>query len=169
MKIRTWHIIGAVFTCMLGILLHFVYEMSGFHPIFAILGSTNESVWEHLKLLYWPFFITVIFELWIYGKDTSGFFFSKALGALFGMFFIVSAYYTYTGIIGKNFFIADIAIFFAAASAAYYMSYRSIKTRSHNSPIHDIVGFVILLIIAAAFCIFTFSTPQIGIFSVACK
>ena len=46
---------------LLGSLSHFLYELSGGTAIFALFCPINESVWEHLKLLFFPFlFITVI-------------------------------------------------------------------------------------------------------------
>ena len=46
---------------LLGSLSHFLYEFSGGAAIFALFCPINESVWEHLKLLFFPFlFITVI-------------------------------------------------------------------------------------------------------------
>ena len=46
---------------LLGSLSHFLYELSGGAAIFALFCPINESVWEHLKLLFFPFlFITAI-------------------------------------------------------------------------------------------------------------
>lgn len=39
----------------LGTLNHFLYFLSGQSPIVALFCPVNESVWEHLKLLYFPF------------------------------------------------------------------------------------------------------------------
>lgn len=50
---RKWWII-----CFLSILagsaLHFLYDLWP-NPLTAVFAPVNESVWEHLKLLYWPF------------------------------------------------------------------------------------------------------------------
>ena len=40
----------------LGTLNHFLYFLSGQSPIVALFCPVNESVWEHLKLLYFPFY-----------------------------------------------------------------------------------------------------------------
>ncbi|MFR7832640.1 MAG: DUF6512 family protein [Blautia wexlerae] len=37
-----------------GAALHFLYDVWP-NPLTAVLAPVNESVWEHLKLLYWPF------------------------------------------------------------------------------------------------------------------
>ena len=69
MKIRTWHIIGAAFTAFIGTLLHFAYEWSGFNPVFAVFGAVNESVWEHLKLLFFPMSVWILIGYFIFGKN----------------------------------------------------------------------------------------------------
>ena len=50
---RKW---GLVFTLAVlgGTALHFLYDVWP-NPLTAVLAPVNESVWEHLKLLYWPF------------------------------------------------------------------------------------------------------------------
>ena len=50
---RKW---GVVFTLAVlgGAALHFLYDVWP-NPLTAVLAPVNESVWEHLKLLYWPF------------------------------------------------------------------------------------------------------------------
>ena len=164
MKIKTWHIIGTFFTIILGSLLHFVYEWSGFHPLFGLIGSVNESVWEHLKLLYWPFLISFIAELWIYGKDISGFFAAKARAILSGMLFVVVTFYTYTGVVGKDFVLADAMIFAVGAIVSFVVSYKYIKHSHSNSQKADFWGVAVLITLAIMFCVYSFNPPDIGIF-----
>lgn len=42
-----------VITALVGCGLHFLYEWSP-NLLFAVLSPVRESVWEHLKLLFWP-------------------------------------------------------------------------------------------------------------------
>ena len=46
--------IGIVFAVIAGTLSHFVYEWLGENPIAAIFFPIDESVWEHVKLLFFP-------------------------------------------------------------------------------------------------------------------
>lgn len=45
---------AATVVFLVGSLLHFVYELAGFAPWAAVIGSVNESTWEHLKMFFWP-------------------------------------------------------------------------------------------------------------------
>ena len=56
MKIKTWQIITVIICLILGTLLHFTYEWSGENPIIALFSAVNESIWEHLKLAFYPMF-----------------------------------------------------------------------------------------------------------------
>lgn len=155
---------GAVFTILLGTLLHFVFEWSGNSPAVGIIGAVNESTWEHLKLLFLPMFFYGIFEYFTYGKETDNFIPARAISILAGMFIIVASFYTYTGIIGRNFMILDIGTFLLGAVGAYFIGYKIIKSDILTSHIAQTIGTIILILLILSFAIFTFKPPKIGIF-----
>lgn len=39
-----------------GVLLHFLYDVLP-NAVTALLAPVNESLWEHLKVIYWPFLL----------------------------------------------------------------------------------------------------------------
>jgi hypothetical protein len=45
-------LIGVAFIAFLGTALHFTYELSGRNIMVAPFSAVNESVWEHLKLVF---------------------------------------------------------------------------------------------------------------------
>lgn len=49
---KSWFLIFLL-TAAVGTGLHFLYELLP-SPVTAIFASVNESVWEHVKLVYWP-------------------------------------------------------------------------------------------------------------------
>ena len=52
MKKRFWLAFGIAVLAGTG--LHFLYDVCPV-PLVGLFAPVNESVWEHLKLLYWPF------------------------------------------------------------------------------------------------------------------
>ena len=56
-RLLRWELIGFAFTGAVGTLLHFVYEWTGGDPLIAAFCAVNESTWEHMKLLFVPFFL----------------------------------------------------------------------------------------------------------------
>ena len=131
-NIKSLHIIGIFFTLILGTLLHFTYEWSGNNPIVGFFSAVNESTIEHLKMIFVPFFLFSILEYFKYGKEISGFVFTKALSVSIGMIIIVVTFYLYTWIFGTNFLWMDIAIFILGIVAAYFVSYKLLKNQKVN-------------------------------------
>ena len=52
-------LLAFVLTVLGGTLLHFIYD---FFPsaVTAVFAPVSESLWEHLKLIYWPFLIALL-------------------------------------------------------------------------------------------------------------
>ena len=160
-KIRNYQIFSIIFTFILGTLLHFTYDLSNQNQIVAIFSSVNESVWEHLKLLYFPMLITTIIGYFYLDKKVPNFICSKTVGIITSMLFTIIFFYTYTGILGKNIAFIDILSFFMATILGEFVSYILIvnKFKCNNK-----IAIIVLVIIFASFAIFTYFTPNIGLF-----
>ena len=65
-KILEYQVYSTIFAIIAGTLLHFTYEWSGNNPIVGIFSSINESTWEHLKLAFYPMFISSIIRLFYF-------------------------------------------------------------------------------------------------------
>lgn len=122
-KLFIWQIVGTIFTIILGSMLHYTYELSGYNPLVGIISPTSESTVQHLKLLLTPFVIYAIVEYLAYGKGIPYFFIIKAFCVAIGMISIPVIFYTYTWILGRHILWVDIAIFFVSVIIAYSSSY----------------------------------------------
>ena len=160
-KIRNYQIFSIIFTFILGTLLHFIYELSGGNQFVAIFSAVNESVWEHLKLLFFPMLLTIILGYFYIGKSIPNFICSKTIGILISLLFEIVFFYTYTGILGKNISLIDIGSFFIATILGEFISYILIVNRFKC---HNIPYITILIIIGISFVVFTFFPPEIGLF-----
>lgn len=47
-------IIGIIFVSAIGSLSHFLYDWSGQNHLVGLFTPVNESIWEHMKLLFFP-------------------------------------------------------------------------------------------------------------------
>ena len=65
---------GMLLVAFLGILLHFLYEFTGKSMWAGFFSPINESVWEHMKLAFFPLVVYVLYELWISQRFCWGFF-----------------------------------------------------------------------------------------------
>lgn len=164
MNIIKTYILGAIFTFIVGIILHFAYEWTGKSKIVALFSPVNESIWEHLKLLFTPMLAFGVIEYLTYGKELANFVPVRVISIILGMITIVVSFYTYSGILGKNFMIADIGTFILGIIVAYWFSYKLLQTQCFTSALANQLAWFILLIMIILFILFTFKTPKIGIF-----
>ncbi len=160
-KIKNYQIVSTIFVCILGTLLHFTYDFFGQNMIIASFSAVNESVWEHLKLLFFPMLLSTIIGYFYTEKNTSNFLCSKTLGIITSIVFIIIFFYTYTGIIGKSIVFIDIASFFIAVILGEYLAY---KLMTNHFKCNNTVAILILTILLICFVVFTYFPPNIELF-----
>ena len=161
-SIYLWQLTGFGITSLGGTILHFLYEWLGDAVWIAPFSGVNESTWEHMKLLFWPMFIYAIVQSFFF-RDRKDFWCVKLRGTMLGLALIPVIFYTYNGVIGKSPDWINITIFFVCAAVAYIYEARLFNKETVNCKSHT-GAFGALCIIALLFVVFTFATPEIGIF-----
>lgn len=157
-----WQLMGFAVTSLGGTILHFLYDWLREAVWIAPLSGVNESTWEHMKLLFWPMFLYAIVQSFFF-KDREDFWCVKLRGILLGLGLIPVLFYTYNGVIGKSPDWINIAIFFLSAEIAYLYETKLFKEETVVCK-RPKLAIGVLCIIALLFVIFTFATPEIGIF-----
>ena len=161
-SVRLWQFWGFAVTSLAGTLLHFLYEWSGEALWTAPFSGVNESTWEHMKLLFWPMFFFALFECFFF-RNRRDFWCVKLKGILLGLVLIPVIFYTYNGAVGPSPDWFNIAIFFLSAASAYLAETR-LFIREDTACRFPRFAFTALCLIALLFVLFTFVTPQLGIF-----
>ena len=161
-SIGLWELMGFAVVSLLGTLLHFLYDWTGKNVLASLVSAVNESTWEHMKLLFVPMFIFAIVESF-YFKDRGDFWCIKLKGTLLGLILIPVLFYTYNGAIGKSPDWLNIAIFFISAAIAYFYEVREFNKEGLECK-RPKAAFLALCFIYSLFVLFTFRTPEIGIF-----
>lgn len=54
---------GFAFVSIVGTLWHFIYQWTGDNRLVALVCPVNESPWEHIKLLWFPFLLWCLINL----------------------------------------------------------------------------------------------------------
>ena len=157
-----YEVIGIPFIILLGSLLHFTFELSGNHAIVGVFSAVNESVWEHLKLGYWPALAYAIFEYRYMEKSTDNFMAAKAVGIYTIPTLIVIFFYTYTVFL-DDLLILDILTFILAVIVGQLISYK-LLTLKRSLQRYRKVSLILVSILGLAFVIFTFYPPRLPIF-----
>ena len=161
-KTRLWQLMGFATTSLLGTLLHFLYDWLGKAAWIAPFSGVNESTWEHMKLLFWPMLIFAVVQSFFF-RDRKDFWCVKLKGILLGLALIPVLFYTYNGVIGRSPDWINIAIFFISAAVAYICETRHFNNRTTVCK-KPRTALALLCAIAVLFIVFTFLTPEIGIF-----
>ena len=162
-QIPYWQTAGFIFTAIVGTFLHFLFDLTGGSTAAALISATNESIWEHMKLLFYPMFLFAIVEYFCWGKEIPGFWTVKLWGMLLGLLLIPVIYYTYTGVSGMNVDWLNIAIFFLAAGAAFYLESKLFPKPLPFS-LSNAAAFGIFCLLAVTFTVFTFYPPSLPLF-----
>ena len=159
---KKWQLGGFLFTSVVGTLLHFLFEWTGENILAALFSAVNESIWEHMKLLFYPMLLFSLFQYRKWGREREDFWCVKLRGILWGLLLIPVLYYSYTGILGVKADWFNVTIFFLAAAFVYWFEARQFsKNRTCKGPGPAVAG---LVLIAAVFTLFTFRPPHIPLF-----
>ncbi len=161
-SIGLWQFLGFAVTAFGGTILHFLYDWLGEAIWVAPFSGVNESTWEHMKLLFWPMLIFAVVQSFFF-KKRKDFWCVKLRGMLLGLSLIPILFYTYNGAVGKSPDWLNITIFFVSAAVTFLYETRLFNENRLvcRSPK---ISIVLLSTIALLFVVFTFITPQIGIF-----
>jgi len=158
-----WELIGIAVIVLLGSALHFVFEWTGYWRPIAWLAAVNESTWEHFKLAFWPGLLFAVVEYGALKNLTDNFWVGKCVG-LFSMPLVIAVlFYGYKAVLGRGYLVADISIFVVAVVVGQMTSYRILTAARMRAAVHRwaVVGLVVM---AAAFALFSFYPPRVFLF-----
>ena len=144
-------ILGTVFVLITGTISHFIYDWSGQNYILGLIFPTNESTWEHMKLVFFP--------MADYPCITS----ALLAVILLGTFLIPVLFYSYSGILGNHFLWLDIAVFALSVILAFWASYR--LTLSCRAKDYGNLFGLLVLVVLLCFLFFTYHAPALGLFA----
>lgn len=145
-------IIGVIVTFLLTVLYHFLYKWFP-NPIFEIFFPVNESIWEHMKLLYSGILTFNIIEYIIYRKkniNTNNFFTVTFLMMITSIILYLIIYLPLYDMFGENMIISIsllvIVIILEQIFSYYLLNYgKENKLLNKISIILIILGYVTLL------------------------
>lgn len=161
-RVLAFEIAGTLFIIFLGTAFHFTFDLSGGNVLVGSFSAVNESVWEHLKLAFWPSLLWMLITIAPLRRNVNNFFAAKAIGAFFMVVFIPAVFYLYTTVIGDNAAI-DIGVFIVAVILGQIISYRLFK--AHKFPAWtEKAAIAAMVLLAVAFVVFTFYPPHLSLF-----
>ncbi len=146
-------LIGVLVVSALGTLFHFLYDWM---PIF--LFPKNESIFEHMKLILFPFLLYFIGCMFFFKGDKMALFSSFVSAILTSILVVIVSYYTYSGFIGKNIDWVNILIYFISIGVGFVWIYQKKTLVSFSNS----VIFLLMLLILVG--VFSFYPPNLSFF-----
>lgn len=163
-KLIKAQLVVILFSLIFGTLLHFTYEWSGENLFVGSFSAVNESVWEHLKLVFYPMLIATIIEYFFIKDISNNYIEAKTIGIFTAISFIVVSFFTYSGIIGTSIIVIDILIFIISIILGEYIAYKLMKREDESTVLTTCLAIIILVFLFICFVLFTYLPPEVNLF-----
>lgn len=147
-----------------GVLGHFVYEWSGGAFILGLFFPINESVWEHLKLLFFPSVLYFAAEYALTSPKPANYWQAVTRGIFAGMATIVVGFYTLSGISGKPLGFINILLYFVGVLVMLVCKNSVLRQNHTPPPVSHGITWGILALTAILFIAWSVNPPAWGIF-----
>ena len=160
--LKKYTIIGIIFVLAKGTLDHFLYDWSVQNAIVGLFTPINESIWEHMKLLFYPMLLYSLFLIFKFRKTYSCITSSLCFGIIMGTILIPVFFYAYTSILGNDILILDIGTFILSILIAFWLSYK--LTLSCRLEPYTALLCCLVIVLWLCFMYFTYHPPGTRIF-----
>ena len=146
-------------TSVIGTALHFLYDVLP-TPLTALISPVNESVWEHLKLLFWPMLAGAFF-LSRKKENKERFWSSFFIALLATPAFLLLSFYGLKAV-GIESTALDIGLYYVSMFFGYYFARWLFQKKKPEK----VGGFALMFLIlyGASLVLFTFAAPDLPIF-----
>lgn len=134
-----------------GACLHFLYDFLP-NPVTALFSPVNESIWEHLKIIFWPYLIAMLAVTGKSGRGSRG-------GWLFSLLVISVAMlivgYVYHISLGGTSTAFDVGLYVILMALGFFLPGRLKSTSGRSAPV-----FFLVVLLGVAILLFTFLPPD---------
>jgi hypothetical protein len=166
-KLLLWEL-GCVFwICFAGSSLHFAFELSDYWTPLALIAAVNESVWEHLKIYFWPGLLYTLVQYTYTRNIANNYWLGKGVALIVTPIVITLSYHTYiywvTSSGAKTSVGAILMIMFFGVLVGQLCSYKILTSERFDfvARRHVAAGYASLVLM---FSTFTFFPPPFFLF-----
>ncbi len=159
---RKKYLWGFALAALAGTGLHFLYPLCPM-ALVGLFAPVDESVWEHLKLLYWPFLTAAAILTRSYPPETrlrawSGFLLSLLLQPLA----LTGSYYLLSCGLGAASLVLDIALYYLTLAGGFYLAGRLARSGAAEPSLGLLI--VLAAVYGVSLAVFTLAAPNLPIF-----
>ena len=154
------YFLAFVLTALAGSALHFGFALC-LSPLVGLFCPVSESVWEHLKLLYWPF-LAAGFVLNRKAENAQAAWSGTLTGLLFMPVFLLGVYYTLESGFAFTAGWLNISLYILSLALGFYLSAKLAR----SGALSWLCGVLVILagLYGAALILFTMAPPPLPIF-----
>lgn len=153
-----------IFLWGVGALLHFAYRWSSQNLLIGMFGCVNESVWEHLKMVFWPWVFWSLGEYSVCKTQIHNFILGKIAQVTLSCFFVIAVFYSYTFFTQKSIFAVDILTFSSAIALGQLADIKARRIKLTPDYYWNTAMVCIVALVCTAFMTFTFDPPRTAFF-----
>ena len=105
LKILGWEMASVLWIALGGAVLHFAFELSDYWTPMALMAAVNESIWEHLKMYFWPGLVWALGQYTYTRHIANNYWLGKAAALAITPISIIvmyQAYFTYANAVDKT-------------------------------------------------------------------
>ena len=154
MSLKKIKIINVVFLFLLSFLWHFMYDWFP-NTIFALVFPVNESIWEHMKIIYYCLFMGSILEFVLCKKNNikiNNFYIEAMVKSILGVIFYLIIFIPLYLWLGESMFIS-ISLMLITYIFMEYIGYKILTGEEMNI---NILPVIIIVLGCIMFVILTF-------------
>ena len=164
MNLKKIKIIGTITIFALAFIYHFLYECFP-NPIFSILFPVNESIWEHMKLLYTGILSWGLIEIILLKKNKikyNNYPYQLFLTAFTSIIIYLILYLPIHNLIGEK-LIISILLLFIVILLEQILSYYLLKQKKETD-ILDKISIILIILFYMILLNLTYDPPRNYIF-----
>lgn len=160
MSLKKIKVIGVLVIFLFTVLFHFIYDLLP-NVIFSFFFPVNESIWEHMKLLYSGIIGWSIIEYFILKKNnlnTKNHIYQTFLTAFSSIIVYLIIYLPLYSFFGENIYIS-IGLLILVIILEEIFSYYLIKDDS-DKELFNKISLILIILFYSVFIAFTYEPPK---------
>lgn len=146
-------------TLALGVILHFLYGWLP-NPLTALFSPVRESLWEHVKIVFWPLLLAGAAVTRRGGRGAGG---AWQLSALTASMLMLAVAYVYHILLGGEWMVFDLALYALSVGGGFLLP-RLFRPAAERLWVRLAAG-ALCWILAALLVWFTWSPPDTPLFA----
>ena len=163
MNLKIIKILSIFVIFLLGFITHFIYDIFP-NTITSFFFPVNESIFEHLKIIYVSYLLWALIEYFLLKKESylKNFPSSLFLSIIFNMIILLAIYIPIYNTFGHNIYIT-LLIYLISIAISQIISYYILKSNNDFKFLNK-YAYIFLLILIMVLIYLTYYPPNIDIF-----